>query len=351
LQAQATGPRYASDRAVFDNHDRLREAVRAVPGVAGVGIASQLPLGGNVDGYGVAAEDKPLANPELAPSADRYAVSPDFMATMRIRLLRGRGFTDADGRDSTAAPVAIVSAALAARIWPGEDAIGKRIRLGGPTRPWLTVVGVAGNVRHSGLDAAVTNQVYVPERQWPWAESQVAVVVRTASTVDAAAIAPAVRSAVQSVDPSQPVTRLATMDQVVAASTAQRRLALVLFAAFAGAAIVLAGAGIYGVLAGSVAERTREIGLRSALGATPRDIVLLVLRQGARLAAVGVAIGVAGALGLGRFIAGLLYGVRPSDPLTLGAVAAALALVAVAACWVPAWRAVRVEAMEALRSE
>ena len=348
LQVQATGPKYESDAAVFANHDRIREAVLALPGVAGVGIASQLPLGGNMDAFGVAAEDRPLANPELAPSADRYAVSPDFMRTMRIGVVRGRGFTDADARDS-GEKVVIVSAALAAKVWPGEDPLGKRIRIGGPTRPWRQVVGVARNVRHSGLDATVTHQIYIPERQFWSADNQVALVVR--ATGDAAALASAVRRAVQSVDPGQPVTKVATMDQVVATSTAQRRLALILFASFAGAALLLAAAGIYGVLAGSVTERAREIGLRSALGATPRDILALVLVQGARLAVVGLAIGIAGALGLGRFLQGLLYDVRPADPLTLGGVAAVLALVAVLACLVPARRALRVDPMAALRSD
>jgi putative ABC transport system permease protein len=346
LQVQATGPRYANDRAVFASHDRIREAVLAVPGVTSVGIASQLPLGGNVDGYGVVAEDRPLANPELAPSADRYSVSSDFMRTMGVAVLRGRGFVAADEGDS-ARRVVIVSAALAARIWPGEDPLGKRVRLGGPDKPWREVVGVARNVRHSGLDAVVTHQVYIPERQWQWADDQVTLVVRTAG--DPAAIAAAVRRAVTAVDATQPVTRLATMEQVVATSTAQRRLARLLFAAFAGVALVLAAAGIYGALAGMVAERRREIGLRSALGATPRQIVALVLRQGARLALAGLVLGALGALGVGRVIHGLLYGVQPTDPLTLAAVAGLLALVATAACLIPARRALRVDPMTALR--
>jgi putative ABC transport system permease protein len=346
LQVQATGPRYSDDHAVLANHDRLREAVLAVPGVEAVGIASQLPLGGNVDSYGVSAQDRPLANPELAPYADRYAVSADFMRTMGIGVLRGRGFSPDDARDS-AEKVVIVSAALAAHIWPGEEAVGKRIRVGAPEQPWRRVVGVARNVRHSGLDAAVTHQVYVPERQWQWADNQVTLVVRAAR--DPAAIARAVRAAVLSVDPGQPVTRLATMEQVVATSTAQRRLALVLFAAFAGVAVTLAAAGIYGALAGAVAERTREIGLRSAIGATPRDILALVLGQGVRLAAVGLAVGIAGALGVGRLIRGLLFGVQPTDPLTLAAVAALLAVVSIMACLIPARRALAVDPMTALR--
>ena len=348
LQIQSTGPRYDEHAAVYAYHDRVREAVRALPGVTGVGLASQLPLGGNIDRNGVRAQDKPLDNPELAPSGDRYVVSADYMRTMRIPILEGRAFTDADAADS-AAPVTIVSAELAARIWPGESALGKRIQVGDTASPWRTVIGVAANVRHSGLDAAVTQQFYVPERQWSWSDSQMALVVRTHG--DPAAIASAVRRAVASIDPSQPIARMATMDQVIATSTAQRQLALTLFAAFGIAAVLLAAFGIYGVLAGSVAERTPEIGLRSALGATPADIVAMVLRQGARLAALGVVLGLAGALALTRFLRTLLFGIAPTDPVTLGAVAVVLVAVAIAACLVPARRAVRVDPITALRAE
>ena len=347
LEAQATGPKYGTREALFAHHDRLRDAVLGVPGVTGVGIASQLPLGGNMDAYGIRAQDKPLENPALAPSADRYTVSHDFMPTMGIRLLRGRHFTAFD-RDS-AAPVVLVSEALARKIWPGEDALGKRIQLGDPATPWREVIGIAANVRHSGLDDEVTQQVYIPERQWQFADNQVVLVARTSG--DPLAVAEGVRLAVRSVDPDQPVMRLATMNQVVARSTAQRSLAFILFAAFAGVALLLAAAGIYGVLAGHVAERTREIGVRSALGATPWDIVRLVLVQGARLALLGVVLGLAGALAFGRLLSAMLYGVEPGDPWTLGAVSLGLAMVAVVACLVPARRALSVDPMTALRGE
>lgn len=347
LEAQATGPKYDSRNELFAHHDRLREAVLAVPGVVGVGVASQLPLSGNMDTYGVRAQDRPLPNPELAPYADRYTVSHDFMQAMGIPLLRGRHFTQFD-RDS-APPVVIVSEALAEEVWPGEDPLGRRIRVGGGETPWREVVGVAANVRHSGLDTEVTLQVYIPQRQWIFADNQVVLVARTAG--DPAARAEAVRSAVRSIDPDQPVMRLATMGQVVARSTAQRSLALILFAVFAGVALLLAAAGIYGVLAGHVAERTREIGVRSALGATPVDIVRLVLMQGARLALLGLAIGLAGALGFGRVLSAMLYGVEAGDPMTLAMVSAVLAAVAVVACLVPAQRALRVNPATALRAE
>ena len=348
LQAQATGPKYADTGAVFANHEQLREAIRRLPGVERVATASQLPLGGNVDAYGVTAQDKPLANPELAPYADRYTVSPDFLSTMGIAIRRGRAFTAGDN-NVAAPPVVIVSGGLASRLWPGEDPIGKHIRMGGPSGAWRTVVGVAANIHHRALDATESSQVYVPERQWQFADNLIAVVVRTHG--DPAALARAVRTAAQAVDPAQPVTALETMEQVVASSTAQRRLALLLFGAFALVALVLAVAGIYGVLAGAVAERTREIGVRSALGASPGAILGMVLLHGARLAGLGLVIGLAGALLLGRFLQSLLFGVGTADPLTLLGVAALLATVAIAACLLPAMRAVGIDPMTALRAD
>ena len=348
MEVQATGPAYNTTEAVFANHDRIREAVGALPGVTGVGLASQLPLGGNFDRYGVSARDKPLDNPELAPSADRYAVSGDYLRTMGIPIVRGRGFTEADAADSTLR-VAIVSSALARRIWPGEDAIGKHIRLGGTDGPWREVVGIAGDIRHTGLDATETLQAYVPERQWQWAGTVMALVVRT--TGDPASMAGVVRDAVRSVDPLQPIAKVATMDQVVARSTAQRRLGLLLFAAFSSIALVLAFVGIYGVLAGSVAERTREFGLRSAMGATPGAIIRLVLGQAGRLAGIGIVIGIAGALALSGYVRALLYGIEPTDPVTAVVAVAAIAGIALAACLIPARRAVRVDPMVALRAE
>ena len=348
LRVQSTGPGYPTGVSVFAHHDRLRATVGALPGVTQVALASQLPLGGIYDQYGVRAQDKPLANPALAPSADRYLVSPGFMDAMGVAVVRGRALTAADD-DSTAAPVVIVNESLAAEIWPGESPIGKRVQLGGGDTPWREVVGVAANVRNHNLDDAETRQVYVPERQWPGASTQMVMVVRTST--DPSALASAVRETVRSLDPAQPIVNLATMDQLIARSTAQRRFALLLFATFGAVALLLASAGIYGVLAGRVAERTREIGLRSALGAAPTDIVRMIVREGAVLTAIGMVVGLAGAVALSRFLGALLYGVRPVDPATLAGVVAALGIVAVAACLVPASRALRIDPIAALRAE
>jgi putative ABC transport system permease protein len=348
MQVSAVGPRYETDQTVWDNHDRIRTAVQNVPGVVGVAVVNQLPLAGNIDTYGVEALDKPAANPEAVPSGDRYVVSADYFKTMRIPVVEGRAFTAAEERD-TVNLVALVSKALAARIWPGESAVGKRVRMGGPERPWRTVIGVTGNVRHTGLDATVTQQFYVPERQWFFSDALEVLVVRTKG--DPSAMVGIVRQAAREVDPTQPIIAIAAMEQVIAASTAQRRLALVLFSCFAIAAMLLAVAGIYGVLAGNVAERTREIGLRAALGATPQNILRLIVGQGARLAIVGLAAGVFGAFALTRSLQALLFGVGPHDPTTIVVSTTLLLVTTLAACLVPAMRAVRVDPVQAFRSD
>jgi putative ABC transport system permease protein len=348
LEINSVGANYGTNTPIFAYHDRVRQAVSALPGVRSVAVANQLPLGGNVDMYGILDPQNIPSNPELVPSGDRYAVSAGYLSTMRIPIVHGRAFTAAEAADTTN-PVALVSEALAQRMWPGATPIGKRIRLGGIKGVDRVVIGVTGNVRHRGLDATSTLQWYVPERQWAGADNQEILIVRTAG--DPAALATAVRQAVAAIDPTQPIVKIATMDQVIAASTAQRRLALVLFGAFAAAALLLAVAGIYGVLAGSVAERTREIGVRSALGATPADIVGLVVGQGGRLSAAGIVLGVAGSLALTRYLQALLFGIGPSDPTTFVGVVMLLGLVTVAACLVPAMRAARVDPSRALRSE
>src|SRR3569833_1116949 len=278
LQVDAVGPAYQTDASIFAYRDRDRQTVRALPGVGSVALSNQLPLAGNVDRFGIVDTDNIPANPELVPSGDRYVITPEYLQTMRIPLVASRRFTAQEAVD-TANRVTLVSAALAAKLWPGQNALGKHIRMGGDTRPTRTVIGVTGNVKHTGLDAVTTQQFYVPERQWFDVDNGIVVVVRTSAAP--ASLAPAVRRAISAIDPSLPIIRVATMDQLIASTTSQRRLAMELFGAFAVAALLLAAAGIYGVLAGNVAERTREIGLRAALGATPREVMTLVVSQGA----------------------------------------------------------------------
>ena len=350
MEINASGPRYATDAPIYENHRRVLEEIGRLPGVEAVAISNQIPLGGNVDMFGVWDPDAPALKPELIPNGDRYIVTPAYLRLMRIPILSGRAFTEADAAD-TAVKVALVSAALAQKLWPGQNPLGKRLRVGSPTDPPRTIIGITGNVKHRGLDAPeATRQWYVPEGQWRGgADNQAVVILRTRG--DPAALAPTVRRVIAAIDPAQPIVNVATMEQLVARSTAQRRLALVLFGAFAGAALLLAVTGIYGVLAGSVAERTREIGVRSALGATPRQIVRLVLAQGGRLAVLGVVLGIAGAIGLTRYLRALLFGVEPNDPMTLVSVVVLIVSVTVAGCLIPAIRAARVDPSRALRSE
>ena len=348
LEVQATGPAYATNEAVYANHDRTRELIASIPGVTAVGTINQLPLGGNMDTYGIRAQDKPLENPALAPSGDRYVVSPGLMDALRVSIVRGRRFAAADF-DSAAPPVVMLGASLARRIWGTDDVIGRRVQMGAADSPWREVVGIVRDVRHSSLDAEVNQQVWIPERQWSWADTDVTFVVRTSG--DPGALASSVRAAVRAVDAGQPITRLATMEQIVAASTAQRRLALVLFAAFAATAVLIAAAGVYGVLAGSVAERTREIGVRSALGAPPHRILGLVVGQGSRLISAGLLAGLVGAIVLGRVLRTLLYGVAAGDPATLTAVVVLLVMVAAVASIAPVLRALRIDPATALRNE
>jgi putative ABC transport system permease protein len=348
MPVRAAGAAYQEPGTTLQNHDRVRDAVAAVPGVTSVALSTEIPLTANVDRFGIAAQDKPLANPELSPDADRYTISADFMRTMRIPILRGRDFSPAETRDSSL-HVAIVSADLARKIWGSEEAVGKLIRLGGPTRPWWRVIGVAGNVRHMGLDEAVSQQVYVPERQWWNEESDMMLVARTRG--DPSQVANAVREAVRSVDPRQAIATPSTMDDVVERSTSQRRVALLFFAFFSAIALLLAMGGVYGVMAAAVTERTREFGVRAALGASPSGILGLVLRDGFWLAVIGLAVGLAGALTLARYLGSLLYAVDPHDPLMLGVAGAVVLATSLLGCVLPAGRAARVDPMTALRGD
>jgi putative ABC transport system permease protein len=345
VRIQSSGQAYRADSSVFDYHARVLAAVERVPGVIDAGIANQLPLTGDLDTYGVLTPDRPIANESLAPYADRYSVRGDFMRAMGVRIVAGRAFDRDDSRDS--ARVVIVSRSLAERLWPSANAVGKRLTIGNNTQ--RTVVGVANDVRHHGLDAQDGLQFYLPERSWGSADNSAALVIRAKG--DPTKLGTAVRAAIAAVDPTQPVGSPSSMSAIISASTAQRQLALMLFVAFAALALVLAAAGIYGVLAGSVAERTREIGLRTALGATPGRLLYLVMQSGVAMTLAGIVIGLAATAVLTRYIHALLFGIADTDPLTLAAATLILLFTAFVACIVPARRAIRIDPMEAMRTE
>jgi len=342
MELQATGN---DDAAVRRYYAGVLDAVGAVPGVSRVALANQLLLSGDFDAWGVHFEARPAPNPADDPSAFRFAVTPGFLSTMGIPLLSGRDLTE---QDREAAPhVALINQSFARRVLGGLDPLGQRVRLGGPDAPWVTIVGVVGDVRHQGLDAEGEAQVYLPSSQTPWAYSRMILLVR--GTGRAATLLPAVRGAIHPLDPGVPISRVAMMADLVKATTAQRRFALVVFEFFAVVALLLAGAGLYGVIAASVSERTREIGIRNALGASAGGILALVLRQGIGLTLTGVGFGLGGALALTRLLTSMLYGVSPTDPITFLLVGALLMGIALLACWLPALRALRVDPLEALR--
>ena len=347
MQVHETGHRFDADSTKYRFFAQALDAVRRVNGVGAAALTSQLPLSGDLDEYGAEFEATPT---EAAGkfAVYRYAVSPGWFETMRIPLRRGRLL---DEHDRSGAPlVAVISESLARARFGTLSPIGERLRVGGPANsPPYTIVGVVGDVRQLSLAVSQSDAIYVTSTQWRWADNVMSLVVRARG--DAPALTPAIRQAIWSADKDQPIVRVATMDGLLAATAAERRFALILFEAFAVTALVLAAAGIYGVLAGIVAERTREIGVRSALGASRREIVALVVRQGMTLTGLGVVIGVAGAVAATQAITAMLFGVSRLDPITYLGVIALLTVVALVACGVPAWRAARVDPVMALRAE
>jgi putative ABC transport system permease protein len=347
LTVTLSGEKYSFDEQVLTFHQRLADRIQALPGVESVAWASNLPLSGNHDRYGMPIEDRPEVAPPDRPSVERYVVSSSYLRTMRIPLLRGRVFTEKD--DAHAPGVALINQTLAQRLWPGENPIGKRIRMGGGPDAWRTIVGIVGDVRHYGLALEPSMQAYVPHPQMLGQSSAHSWLIRARS--DPANLAAAVRDAVWAVDPDQPAYGVLTLEQMAAASVAQERFTMVLLGIFATVALVLAAIGIYGVISYSVSQRTHEIGIRMALGAQPRDIFKLVVGQGMALTLAGVGVGLAGAFALTRFLESLLFGVSATDPVTFAGVALLLAAVALLACYIPARRAARVDPLVVLRYE
>ena len=345
LQVQTNGRRYDDDRVCNQFFAQALEAVRQVPGVTAAAFTSQLPLSGDSDIYGAKFEGD---NPEIGYPVYRYAVTADYFETLRIPLRKGR-LLDAHDTETTP-PVILVSESLAKRRFPNQDPIGKRVRIGGQNgTPEFTIVGVVGDVKQMSLGLNDSDAVYTTTTQWNFPDRALSLVVRGRG--DVSALVPAIKSAIWSVDNDQPVVRVALMETLLAESAAERRFVLILFEAFGFVALALAASGIYGVLSGSVAERTREIGVRSALGATRGGIIALIVRQGMSLTALGALLGVAGALLASQALGALLFGISRFDPLTYFAAILLLSAVAAMACVLPAWRASRIDPMVALRYE
>jgi putative ABC transport system permease protein len=352
LQVQTTGSRFRAEGAAVQFFDELVERVRGIPGVVDVAFTSQLPLSGDRDEYGVRFEPHP--DDSAPPSTNqgfntfRYAVSPGYFGAMRLPIRHGRAF---DTRDRDGAPlVAIVSESLARlKFGSSRDALGRHLQIGATDSAPYTVVGVAGDVKQMSLSLSEAQAVYTPARQWPGGDRTMVLVVR--SNGDPLPLAAAVRQAIWAVDPNQPITRIETMDQLLKNTEGERRFALMLFAAFALAAVMLAAAGCYGVMASYVAERTREIGVRSVLGASRRAIVAQIVRQGVGLSGLGIVLGLVAAIGSSGALSTLLFGLTRLDPVAYVAAALLLLAVAAIASAIPAWRAARIDPVSTLKAE
>jgi len=322
------------------------ERIRALPGVSSVGAIELLPLGGGARSATFAIEGRQTGPNEAQPHSDIRAIAPGYFQTMKIPLLEGRDFTEQDNADGR--NVAMIDETLAQLYWPGGDPIGKRLNLQFADKPvWREIVGVVGRIKHKGLDAEYKGQVFYPLAQGR--HLGMCLVART--TTDPLSLVSAARGAIRAVDPEQPIDRVMTMEQVVADKVAQPRLTMLLLGAFAVLALVLAAVGVYGVLSYSVTQRTREIGIRMAIGAGQRDVLKLVVRHGMLLTLLGALLGLTASFALTRLMRTLLFGVSANDPLTFIAVALLLSLVALLAALVPARRATKVDPLTALRHD
>jgi predicted permease len=340
--------RYPRPEAMIGLYDEVLESIRGLPGVAAAGAVRKLPLASELGDWGLQVEGY-APPPGEKVQGDWQIATPGYFEAMGIRLRRGRLFTAADRRD--APPVMVISEAMAQRFWPGRDPIGRRIRASTPR--WFTVVGVVDDVRHDGLTAEVKGTWYAPRSQFDLATGAaiypMTLVVRTAG--DPAAWAAPVRAAIHAIDPRLPVSAVRPLAEVVAGAVAKQRFTAFFLLLCSALALALAAVGVYGVVRCRVGARSREIGLRMALGARPGQLLRGVVAQGMGPVAAGLAAGSIAALGLTRFLGGLLYGVAPQDLPTLAASVITLALVALAATWWPARRAARVDPLVVLREE
>ena len=341
--------RYSSEKQVRFYHD-LMERMRSLPGVQSASAVLPLPLSGDRFGISFQIEGRPVARKD-EPSADMFVIEPNYFRTMGIPVIRGRDFEDRDEHSST--PVIIVTETFARQFFPGEDPVGKRIRPGISTwdgdedTKMREIVGVVADIRNRALNAEPKPAYYMPQSQLPF--TQLTAVVK--STSDPRSLISSVTREVRAMDAELPVFSVKTMDEYIASSVAGPRFNTTLLSIFAAVALVLTIIGLYGVMSYSVAQRTNEIGIRMALGAQTHDVLSLIVKDGLKLVFMGLVVGISGALILTRLLSTLLFGVTTRDPATFVAIAALLSIVAMLACYVPAWRATRVDPLEALRCE
>ena len=349
LELTMTGRKYSEAAAVLGTYRQLWERLGQLPGVVAAGGVSALPLSGMMAWGPITIEGRVPAAGEKFINVDIRIVGGAYFRAMEIPLRQGRLFNEHDTRETRRA--VLVDEHMAAQLWPGDDPVGKRISTGGfdatASTPWMTVVGVVGRIKQDSLDSESRMAVYLAHTQVPTRAMNVAV----RSDADPAALTAAIAQQIRALDPGLPLYNVRTMEHRVDESLARRRFSMLMLTLFACLALGLAAIGIYGVIAFLVSQSTREVGIRMALGATPREILMLIVRQGLLVAALGVGIGLCGAFILTRFMTTLLYGVRATDPLTFGAIGLMLGGIALLASYVPARRAARIDPMISLRSE
>jgi predicted permease len=328
-------------------YSQLMERLQALPGVTSAGAGGVLPLGGMVLSAAVQVEGQPPVDriPGNAWSATIDMVTPGTFGALKIPLREGRFLDQHDAANAT--ETAVINETFARHFFPKEDPLGHRIQLGSSNQSWQTIVGVVGDTRQTGMAAEVEPEVFLPFEQSPYPDMTLA--IRT--DADPITLVPAVRAAVAAIDKDVPLYGVETLDDLMSGEVASQRFNMALLGAFAGLALLLAAVGIYGVMAYAVGQRTQEIGIRMALGALPENVMRMVLAQGARLAVFGVVLGLGAGIALTRLLRTLLFEVKPGDPSTFAVGAAILFVAAIAACWIPARRATRVDPLVALRYE
>ena len=358
LKVPLRGSQYEDPQKQARFFERLLARIEALPGVQGASVTRGIPMNGWA-GWGFVTADNPYPLPGEVPDANYVVVGPDYFKTMGIPVRAGRAFSDSD--IPAGEQVAMVSESLAQKYWPSQNPVGKRLKISPDANakdlPWVTVVGVAGNVRSQGQFAPFVPEIYVPYTQFPWILYPRQIAVRTASS--STAVVEAIRQEVLALDKDVPISEVSELQDVVAGTIRQERTLMWLLGAFAGVALILAGMGIYSVISYAVSQRTHEIGIRMALGASQRMVIRMVVEQGSVLATMGVALGLLGSLAISRVLSRLpgeariplLFDVAPFDPPTLASVSALLVLVALAACYLPARRAARVDPITSLRYE
>ncbi len=340
---------YPTDAKAIALVQQVEERVKGIPGVVGAGTMGWTPVVGGGGTWSIVIDGKEVKEIAQAPSADPQQVTPGFFGTLGIRIVRGRAFTEQDRED--APPVAIINEAMAKLLWPGQDPVGHTLRMFGPQSPWVTIVGVARDILSRGVEKTTPPTMFFPYAQAGksayYLPRQVTLAVKTTGNPEA--LGPLVSRIVRELDPGAPVSELRSMEAVMGTALASRRFTTVLLGWFAALALLLAGVGIYGVIAYGVSQRTYEIGLRQALGADRSSVLGLIVTEGLKLTGAGLVIGLVGTLAAGQLIRSLLVNVKATDPVTLIAVAVLLAGVAALASWIPARRAMAVSPTEALR--